>query len=270
MWLNVIESRSAIKLWGHDIWDVFIPNTWPILDTVIKLNTEWQYLGLDNWGMSYETALVKILIEQIIISDGLSLWKLDLSKVRNSFTLKWAGKISVKDKKTDLPDLASDFTDLWLEVAGLPMVKSLVSIWKRIASKTRFTKNMTHSSPFSAALKQWGDDLWKLTHVIHKWKKYIEQWDENKFQKFDVLKSIWKPVLRSSSELDIWNIWDKQLATRLNIPLFELSRDHARDTVIRVFTILSLVDESQRKQIVFTDDAKLNLWPYVYKTVLST
>jgi len=266
--LNIVESRSSVKVWWYDVDGLFLANTWPILDTVIKINTKGGLWIIEDGILSRERDRIKFEVMQLIVSDGLSLGQLDLDKVRNSFTLKWAGKISVKTRKTDLPDFASDFTDLWLEAIGLPVIKTIISIVKRIASKTPFTWNMTHSSPFGARLKQWDNDVWNLTHVIHKWRKYIAQWDEKKFQDFDIVDYVWKPVLRSSSELSISDIWDQQLAARLNIPLFWLSRDHARDTSFKVFTIVSLIDEYERSEIIFRNTKKLDLWPYIFKVVL--
>lgn len=261
-WLEISDISSSIKVPEVQIWDGFLPIGGAILDIVTKLSTQ----GNDRTLTPY-TDKFSLEVEHIVSFDGLSLRKMDLWTLRNAFTLKSAGKLSVKNKQTDMPDLAKDFSEVGLEVLGLPIVQPLYKIWKRLLGKTNLLWNMSYTSPFGANLQIGDNPIWELSTITHKWNKYILQGDEEKFDT-DIHRLDGKPVLRNTSHLQIGDTQWKQLAARINIPIFGLSRDHARDVIISIESVIKEASNTHKKILVGTGISSINLWPVKYRTVL--
>lgn len=266
-WLDIVDIAVSLKvptisIDGIDIqmWDI-------VLDIVTKFKTS-ESLDEIHWITTQTCKQIRLEVEHIVVSDGISLRKLDLQNLRNSFTLKWSWKMSVKNTQSSMPQLASDFTDLWLEAVGLPVIKTIYKIWKDLLNKTSLTWNMSHTVPFWANLTLGWEIIWRFKTVTHKWDSYSQQGDEDKFVIWEDVYSN-KPVIRTSSELSLWDTNWQQIAARQNIPISRLNRDHARDVVITVESIVNTVDLTWKRFKIATKLSKINIWPIQYVKLLS-
>lgn len=264
--LDIKEIKTSLKVPRVEIEGEFVPVWWTVLDIVTKLTTQ-DIPDIQDWVLQWERDSIVLDIEHIICVDGLSLRKMDLEDLRNTFTLRGSGKLSVKTQTSDIPSLAADFTDLGLKATWLSFLQPAYKIWKRFIWKSQVFWNMSHTSPFWANLHIGWQRVGKFSSITHKWNKYSLQWDEGKFQsKNEIFDG--RPVLRSTSELRIADTQWSQLAARLNVPVFGLSRDHARDVVITTESVVQAVNRFWNKVMVALGHSELNLWKISYHTLM--
>lgn len=246
----MISSWLSIKVPEIVGNDFSISIGWPILDIPVKLE------GI-TWG-------IKMRVQSLIIFDGISLRKLRVADARNMLTITWIWKVSIQGKENIVSVLWWDARDAALDVWGIWFIKPAYNMLRFWAKKLGIGSNADETSQFIANLSQNNNQQGKSHFSIAKWNKYKLQWDESDFA-VSSEETQWKCILRINTILELKNVEGKRVVSRTNIPLFWLSRDHARSSSIRVLTnVFSYYDKHEEKF-----DSHLDLGSIRYRTIVS-
>ncbi len=242
----MIVSSASIKIPELIVDGLSVPLSGPILDIPVKIENI--------------VGNVKVLIETLLVFDGISLRRLDIRDTRNMLTITGLGKVSMQGKTNTLSSVGWDARDIALDVWWAWFLKPAMRILKFWAKKLGFLWNADEQSQFYWELFHQWKKLWTSDFSIKKWHKYKQQGDEIHFLP-SLEGCVWKCVLRINILLELSEMEWKRVVSRTNVPIFWLSRDHARDVMITTITRVSL----DTSTIIGDFTTYLNLWPIKYK-----
>lgn len=246
----MISSWLSIKIPEITGSDFSFPISWPILDIPIKIEAV-------SWD-------VKLRVESLLVFDGISLRKLQIADARNMLTITWIWKVSIQGKEDIISVLWSEARDAALDVWGIWFMKPVYNMLRFWAKKLGIGSNADEISQFIATLSQKREKVGKSHFSIAKWSKYIPQWDESSFW-ISGGEVQWSCILRVNTLLELKDVEARRIVSRTNIPLFWLSRDHARPVSIRALTNVFSHHDGQEEKF----DSHLELGPIQYRTLIS-
>jgi len=265
-WLEILEVKSAVKTKWVYFWAPWNEiSVWQemFLDSVVKLIT-YDRILTDNRDT------FRILIETIIVYDGLSMRRMNSTDVRNKLRLKWQWKVSVKNRKDDTNgEISKELIELWLQVSGAGIAWPIYRAGKVLFKKWKWNEDKSDPNAFEATLviKSTWEQIWSLKSVSEKWDSYVLQWDEGKFE-IDNKYVDHMPVLRNISEINIKSLKGRELDVRINTPISWLNSDTAKGVRIIVETVISILDNTW-KTLVTRHFWELQ-WKYRYQTLLES
>ena len=267
-WIEVLDIKSAVKVKWVYFWESGAEvSVWQemFLDSVVKLTTS-------NEKLKDQRAKFRILIETIVVYDGLSMRRMGSEDVRNKFRMEKQWKTSVKNRRTDINwEIAKQLIGIWMEVSGTALAWPIYSVGKALVNKWNWDIEWSDSHCFEANLvvKSSGEEVGWLKSVSEKWNWYVLQWDED--WEFDLDSSYikGKPVLRNISQIDINNLEWRELWCRINMPISWLNSDTAKWVKIITETVVSILDDTGKKIRVARHYWELK-WKYQYTTLLES
>jgi len=226
----------------------------PILDHVIKLDIP----ELSAW--------VKLWVESLISFDGISLRKLDLWGVRNFVTFRWTGKVSLKARSSTAQKVSAEAIDLILKTTGSSFLQPLY----RLARLTR--SKVMKNAPVDSRVFKWDmniKDKWPVWNIWVKISKFHSlQHVPPEFQDVQDIQGF--PAVHISTEVNLAGENVGTMHLRNNIPLFGLSRDHAKDVIITTHTSVSRILGNSIEMPLFDWSSQLHVGKFIYHTVQSS
>jgi len=256
-WINVREIKSAVKSQWVVFWDMSVSRE-AILDIVAKIQI--------GDSLIKEQKKYRLLVENLVVYRGLSMRRMGESPMRNKFKVQWKWKVSVKNREDDTRwEIARELAELSLEVSSTAILWPVYRIWNALYRRI-FQAEKPESQTFSAdlVLKEEGWTLWTLKSTSHRWNSFPSNHDTAFEIDHDTI--VWNPVIYNISEINISSLNWSHLHTRMNVPISWLNSDTASWLEIITETIISILDNTGKKQVISTSFWQVN-WEYTYETI---
>lgn len=251
--LSIEQIKAEIKI------PVLNPHNWvkfpfwsPFIDVVNKINI----LEIQE--------KVRFKILTLIISDGLSFRKLDLNEIRNYLTQRNSWKVSMKSKANTVVNLWSKVIDISTSIAWVPFLKPAYK-FAEIIIKNIQTNYPNEKVVFNANLSQAWKRIWSIKTNTQKWNsiKDYPKW----FDKDDIDLITWRPVLLLDSDISLNLDFLSKLHFRYNIPIWDLSRDHAKNIRFIVITKVIAILDSWLNVVLKTQNDEIELWIVMFESL---
>lgn len=207
---------------------------------------------------------VRFKIMTLIISDGLSFRKLDLSEIRNYLTQRNSWKVSIKSKANTAMNLWTNVIDISTSVAWVPFLKPAYKFAEIIIKNLR--KNYPNQKMvFDANLSHAWKQIWNIKTHTQKWNSVKDKpkW----FDEEGIDWIIWKPVLLLDSDIWLNQDFSSKLHFRYNIPIWDLSRDHAKNIRFVVISKVMVILDSWLNVVLKDQKDIVELWSVWFESL---